>query len=215
MFGRKSRRAAEPTPSQSEGEGPEEGSAATAEDAPPAQGPVDSAAADEETARVDLGALRIPAELPGMELRLQVDQASEQVQSVLLAGADGAAELLAFAAQRNGDLWSEVIDSIAADVSQRGGTVDRRDGRFGVELLTRMPVTLADGKAGFQPTRIAGINGERWMLRVSFLGRAALEPEVFDRWDDVLDGIVVHRGNLAMPPGERLPLTMPPGASPV
>lgn len=207
MFRRKSR-AAEPTSS-------EETAVEEETTREPVQGPVDSAAADEDAARVDLGALQIPAEMPGMELRLQVDQVTEQVQSVLLAGADGAVELQAFAASRHGDLWSEVVDSIAADVSQRGGTVDRREGRFGVELLTRMPVTMADGQAGFQPRRIAGVNGERWLLRATFLGRAALEPELFDRWDDVLTGVVVHRGSQAMPPGERLPLTMPPGATPV
>ena len=51
------------------------------------------------------------------ELRLQVDEATGEVQSVMLAGADGALELRAFAAPRNGDLWSEVRPQIAADMA--------------------------------------------------------------------------------------------------
>ena len=67
--------------------------------------------------RVDLGSLLIAPE-PGRELRLQVDEASGAVQSVVLAGADGALELRAFAAPRNGDLWSEARPQIAAEVAQ-------------------------------------------------------------------------------------------------
>ncbi len=57
--------------------------------------------------RLDLGSLLITPE-PGRELRLQVDERTQAVQAVLLAGSDGALELRAFAAPRNGDLWSEV-----------------------------------------------------------------------------------------------------------
>jgi hypothetical protein len=69
-------------------------------------GPYDADDLPEDGAeRVDLGSLLIVPE-PGRELRLQVDEASGTVQSVVLAGSDGALELRAFAAPRNGDLWS-------------------------------------------------------------------------------------------------------------
>ena len=80
-------------------------------------GPFDADSVPDEVQRVDLGSLRI-APSPGRELRLQVDEQSGEVQSVLLAGANGAMELRAFAAPRGGDLWSEVMPQLAADVAR-------------------------------------------------------------------------------------------------
>ncbi len=130
---------------------------------------------DDGIERVDLGSLLIGPE-EGRELRLQVDEASGNVQSVMLAGRDGALELRAFAAPRNGDLWSEVRPQIAADMAQRGGTATEREGRFGTELMCEMQVQRPEGPAT-QPSRIVGINGSRWLLRATLLGRPALDAE--------------------------------------
>ncbi len=72
----------------------------TSEEAEDLTGPFDVADLDEDAdhvERVDLGSLLIQAE-PGRDLRLQVDEASGEVQSVLLAGVDGAMDVRAFAA---------------------------------------------------------------------------------------------------------------------
>ena len=71
---------------------------------------------DDGLERVDLGSLRVPPR-EGTELRLQVDENTGEVQSVMLAAEEGALELRAFAAPRNGDLWTEVRPQIAADIS--------------------------------------------------------------------------------------------------
>ena len=173
------------------------------------EGPWDSADAPEDGAdRVDLGSLRLSAE-EGRELRMQVDEQTGEVQSVMLAGQDGAIELRAFAAPRNGDLWGEVRPQIAADVAQRGGTASERDGRWGTELVCQLQVVLPDGSHAIQPSRIVGINGDRWMLRATFLGRPAVEPESSQDWEDALSRVVVHRGSHAMPSGDALPVTLP------
>ena len=114
--------------------------------------------------RADLGSVLVPA-IADRELRLQVDEQSGQVRAVMLAGSDGACEFQAFAAPRNGDLWSEVRPQIAADMERRGGQATERDGRWGTELVCQMPVQRPDGTVATQPSRIIGINGERWMLR--------------------------------------------------
>jgi hypothetical protein len=176
-------------------------------------GPYDisEVADDEMVERVDLGSLLI-APAPGRELRLQVDEASQAVQSVLVAGPDGAVEVRAFAAPRNGDLWSEARHHLAADTAQHGGTATEREGRFGVELICQRPVQTPDGKTAMQPSRVVGINGPRWFLRGTFLGKPALTPEDSADWDDTLAGIVVNRGSHAMPSGDALPLTLPANA---
>jgi len=175
-------------------------------------GPYDeSQVADDGVQRVDLGSLLVPP-LPGRELRLQVDEKSGAVRAVILAGPDGMLEFQAFAAPRNGDLWSTVRPQIAADMVRRGGTAEEREGRWGTELVCQMPVTRPDGTAANQPSRIIGVNGERWLLRASLLGRPAVEPEASGEWEDTLAQIVVRRGTVAMPVGEVLPVALPDDA---
>ena len=161
--------------------------------------------------RADLGSVLVPA-IADRELRLQVDEQSGQVRAVMLAGQDGAVEFQAFAAPRNGDLWSDVRPQIAADMARRGGHATERDGRWGTELVCAMPVQRPDGTAATQPSRIIGINGERWMLRASFLGRPAVEPDAASEWEDALAQVVVRRGEGAMPVGEPLPVRLPDDA---
>ena len=179
------------------------------EDEGPVEGPWDvDDLADDGIDRVDLGSLLV-APTEGTELRLQVDEQTGEVQSVMLAGEEGAIELRAFAAPRGGDLWSEVRPQIAADVSQHGGTATERDGRWGVELVCQMQVVMPDGTQAMQPSRIVGVNGARWLLRATFLGQPAVQPDDAQVWEDALAAVVVQRGSHAMPVGDPLPLTLP------
>ncbi|MCL8024350.1 DUF3710 domain-containing protein [Nocardioides bruguierae] len=212
------RKAAEPTGTTEET--PDAGDATAAEnDARPEQqrGPFDVSEMPEAPAnvtRVDLGSLQV-LPVSGTELRLQVDESSGDVQAVILAGPDGALELRAFAAPRNGDLWSEVRPQIAADMVRRGGTAVEGEGRFGTELRCELKRTLADGREGVQPSRIIGVNGSRWLLRATLIGGAARSPEAAARWEAILSTVVVDRGEGAMPVGEALPLRLPENARPV
>ena len=173
-----------------------------------ADGPFDSEELpDEEVERLDLGSLLIIPE-PNRELRLQVDEASGVVQSVVIAGPDGALELRAFAAPRNGDLWSEARPKIASEVAQAGGTATEREGPWGTELICE----VGQRSGGTQVSRVVGINGPRWMLRCSLLGAAAARPDDAKDWEESIRKIAVRRGAHAMPVGEGLPVVMPPQA---
>ena len=83
---------------------------------------------------------------------------------------DGALELRAFAAPRDGDLWTEVRREIAAELAQRGGTATEHDGPFGTELVCQLPCSPRR-QHGTQPSRIIGVDGPRWMLRGTLLGQ--------------------------------------------
>jgi len=195
--------APEPTPEATADETPS---------APRTDGPHDIAEVDGDgIERVDLGSVLVPP-VEGRELRMQVEEKSGTVQAVLLTGSDGALEFQAFAAPRGGDLWSEVRPQIAADITRRGGTATEREGRFGTELVCAVPVQLPEGKTGTQPSRIIGVNGPRWMLRASLLGRPALDPDNAGEWEDALGQIVVRRGDEARPVGEPLGLQLPDSA---
>jgi hypothetical protein len=183
-----------------------------AADDPRAGGPYDvDDLPDDGVERVDLGSLLIHPE-PGRELRLQVDETTGEVQAVILAGQDGALELRAFAAPRHGDLWSDVRPQIAEDMVRQGGEVTEREGRFGPELLCRMTVDRGDGTTATQPSRIIGVNGSRWLLRATLLGRPAMDVERSGDWEDTITRIAVRRGTGAMPVGDVLPVVLPADA---
>ncbi len=181
------------------------------------QGPFDAADLPELPdggERIDLGSLLV-APFEGLELRLQVDEATQEIQAVMLAGGDGALELRAFAAPRNGDLWADVRPQIADDMAQRGGTAVEQEGLFGPELVCELTRTMPDGRTGKQLSRIIGINGPRWMLRATLIGAPARGTEIPEPWLGALTQVGVQRGQGAMPVGEALDLVLPEGARPV
>ncbi|MCZ4500831.1 MAG: hypothetical protein JWQ74_3386 [Marmoricola sp.] len=179
----------------------------------PQTAPVDIEDLDPGAVFIDLGSLLIQPP-DGLELRLQVDEDSGDVLSVILVGEDGVIELRAFAASRGGDLWNEARGEIAADSAQRGGTATEQEGPFGTELYCEIPVEGPDGEQFVQPSRIVGCTGPRWFVRATIAGRPAQDAEEGHRYEQVLRTLAVRRGNEAMAPGEPLPLRLPPEARP-
>jgi len=201
----KFRRKSEAAPADPSTEAPEA-------EAPAPTGPLDADDLPEDgVERIDLGSLVLTPQ-QGRELRLQVDEASGNVQAVLLAGPDGAVELRAFAAPRGGDLWSEVRPQLAADMARRGGTATEREGEFGTELVCQLQVARPDGTTALQPSRIIGVNGSRWLLRATVMGRPAMDEQLPQAWLETVRSVAVRRGAGAMPVGEPLPLVLPPQA---
>jgi hypothetical protein len=184
---------------------------------PRAEGPFDSSEVDadvlEAEDRIDLGALVITGP-PGMELRLQVDEQSGQVQAILLVLEDSALELRAFAAPKKTGIWTEVRREIAAEASRMGGTATETDGPFGTELVLVVPVEDPEGQIFSQTSRVIGVDGPRWLLRATVLGRAAVEPDAAPPMEETLRNTIVVRGTEPMAVRESLPLRLPPGAQP-
>lgn len=211
-FRRRSNPSEASTGAEEQGEGLDTGSGAADPVADPPVGPFDvDDLPDDGLERVDLGSLLIAPE-EGRELRLQVDETTGEVQAVLVAGEDGAVELRAFAAPRHGDLWSDVRPQIAEDMLRQGGEVTEREGPFGPELVCRIEVQLEDGTTAVQPSRIIGINGSRWLLRATLLGRPAMDVEGSQDWEDTITRVAVRRGTGAMPVGDVLPVVLPENA---
>lgn len=175
-------------------------------------GPYDAAEVeDDDVARVDLGSLLL-VPLENHEVRLQVDESTQEVQAVVIAGDEGAIELRAFAAPRHDPLWEEVRPQIAADMAQRGGTATEQEGRFGTELACALQVTLPDGTTGTQPSRIIGVDGDRWLLRATLLGKPAIDTDAAGPWEEAVAAVAVRRGPDPMPVGSALPILLPDDA---
>ena len=169
--------------------------------------PVDE---NDET-RIHLGAISVQGH-PEVELRLQVDEATNEVAALMLVGSDGAMELRAFAAPRHEDLWDSIRPQIAAEAARRGGTATEVEGPYGTALHLVVPGVTPEGESFTQPSTVLGIAGPRWLLRVSMFGRPAVEYHPDAMLETMLRSVVIDRGNAPMAPGDALPLVLPAGA---
>jgi hypothetical protein len=163
--------------------------------------------------RIDLGSLLVRG-VEGMALQLQLDEGTDRVTAAMVVADDAAVQLLAVAAPRSTGMWEQTRTELAADAQSRGASVEKGTGPLGPELRVLMPLQLPDGSQAVQPSRVVGIDGPRWLLRATFLGRATQDPAAFARLADVVRDTVVVRGDGPMAPGDLLPLRLPPGAQP-
>lgn len=175
---------------------------------PRSNGPWDSSekSAGDDPSYVDLGALIVKVRV-GLNLEMPVDQ-NEDIGSVVLLADNAALELRAFAATKSGGLWNEVRDDLILEVERLNGQCEQVDGPFGPELHVRVPVDV-DGEEGFQPSRIVGIEGPRWLLRATFLGDAGLNPSDEGILMEALRDVIVVRGDEPRLLREALLLTPP------
>ncbi|GII20496.1 DUF3710 domain-containing protein [Planosporangium mesophilum] len=168
----------------------------------PTSGPYDVTEAPAGVERLDLGSMWIPA-VPGVELRVQADPEG-QIQQVILVAGESALQLGVFAAPRSEGIWDEVREEIRKQLFNDGVAAEEVDGRYGVELRSRVRTP-----EGFTDIRFVGVDGPRWMVRGVYQGAAAVDPEQAGPLAECLDGLVVDRGNEAMPVREPLPLRLP------
>ncbi|HET7304360.1 MAG TPA: DUF3710 domain-containing protein [Segeticoccus sp.] len=197
----------------SDEDGGAEGAAAVAEEPAAApvdrsEGPFDRDEVDERGQRLDLGSLWV-AGLPGMELRLEVDEESQNIVAATALVGDSAVQLQAFAAPKSSGVWDDIRGEIAQSISTQGGTAEEVRGPLGLELQTRMPGRGNGGRTTFSPARFVGIDGPRWFLRAVVSGKAAVDPDAGGALIDFVRQTVVVRGSEAMAPRELLPLQLP------
>ncbi len=166
---------------------------------------------DDDPTRIDLGALSIAGH-PDLEVRLQVDEASGAVLAALLVAEDGALELRPFAASRHHAMWEDVRAEILTDLQRQGAGATEVDGPYGKALHLLVQGQTPEGQTVQQPTLLFGVDGPRWLLRVSAYGRPATEWTSEGLLETALRQVVVRRGGQPMPPGDALPLELPPEA---
>src|SRR5690606_37298802 len=145
----------------------------------------------------------------GMELRMEVDQRSDAVTGANLVMQGSSLQVQAFAAPKSSGLWDQVRTSLRDSVVSQGGTAETRDGVFGTELITRLPVKRADGRTAYRPARFIGVDGPRWFLRAILTGKALGDPELARSVETLVSRLVVVRGTEAMAPQELIPLHLP------
>ncbi|HVA60467.1 MAG TPA: DUF3710 domain-containing protein [Mycobacteriales bacterium] len=159
---------------------------------------------DAALARFDFGPIRIPTP-DGIEVRMELDPASQQVLAVTFVDGRSMLQVSVFAAPKSAGIWADVRAEIAESLRGSGGAAEEVTGPFGVELRGRAP---APGSGG-QAVRFLGVDGPRWFLRGLLTGVAATDPGQARRLEDAFRGIVVDRGGEAMAPRDPIPLVLP------
>ncbi|MFH5879513.1 DUF3710 domain-containing protein [Arthrobacter sp. NA-172] len=176
------------------------------------KGPLDASEIDSQDGYVDLGALLIePVE--GLQLRLEVEEATQRVVAVTMDLDGSSLQLQAFAAPRSEGLWDEIREQIGESVSSQGGEVEEISGTFGMELVAKLPTDSADGGQSFRAARFMGVDGPRWFLRGVIGGEAALDRGAAEGLENLFRKVVVIRGDNPMPPRELLQLRLPKDAA--
>ena len=174
-----------------------------------AGGPWDSTEKDvtDDPDYLDFGSLLIRGRTD-LNLQMPVDDDEGTIGSVVLLAEESGLELRAFADARSGGLWDDVRAELHLEAERLGGESEEVAGPFGAEIHVQVPVTLPDGQEGFQPSRVVGIEGPRWMLRATFLGREALEPGHEGLLMQALRDVVVVRGDEPRAPRDPLLLSI-------
>ncbi|WP_427174416.1 DUF3710 domain-containing protein [Arthrobacter sp. 92] len=214
VFGRgrkaKKDQAAEPGEAQEAAAGGSAKDAADGSDR--TSGPFDVSEIESTDGYVDLGALLI-APREGLQLRLEVEEATQRVVAVTMDLDGSSLQLQAFAAPRSEGLWDEIREQIGQSVGSQGGQVEEIPGNFGTELVAKLPAGNADGSSGYRVARFIGVDGPRWFLRGVLGGDAAVDRDAAARLEAMFRQIVVVRGENPMPPRDLLQLRLPKDAA--
>lgn len=155
---------------------------------------------------LDFGSIRI-APKPELQIRADVDEASKKIVALTLEMNGHRLQLQAFAASKSGGLWLETIDALEAGIASQGGSSQRAQGLIGPELHAEVPV-LVDGKKETRNSKFLGVDGPRWFLR-GVINSPGLDDYHYAKLVELFRATAVNRGEIAMPPGELLPLRLP------
>lgn len=173
-----------------------------------ALGPFDVDEVDDSDAVIDLGAIKITP-VPELELRLEVEEATQRVVAVTMDYRGSSLQLQAFAAPKSSGLWAEIREQIHESVQAQGGMSEELKGVFGTELLARLPVQSTGSDSGFRVARFIGVDGPRWFLRGVVGGDAATDPDAAAPLEEMFQAVVVERGEEPLPPRDLLHLRVP------
>lgn len=182
-----------------------------------ADGPfdIDEVDLDRDTVtRFDLGSL-ILTPWEGMGLQLQMNEATQQVTSALAVWEDSGLQLTLFAAPTSGGLAAELREDLIEEAQQAGGSAAVESGPFGPEVRRVLPVDGPGQEQLFQESRNWFVEGPRWMLYGSLLGKAARlgDEASAEPFIEFFRNVVVRRGEGAMVPGEVIGMELPQGAT--
>lgn len=186
-----------------------------------ADGPFDIDEVDleaDDIDRLDFGTLIITP-FEDMQMQLQADQATNQVQSALIMAGQSALELALFAAPLSTSMVDDVVAEVVNAAPEQGAQTTVNEGPYGPDVRREQPVETDDGQQMLHVSRTWYAQGPRWLLRGTLMGQAALTDDFSDPDAELLLEVfrntVVRRGNEAKVPGDLIPMSLPDSMVPV
>ena len=174
----------------------------------PTKGPFDVSEVGLLTPYLDFGSIRISPH-PDMKIRADVDEKSKRVIALTLEVDSHRIQLQAFAATKNEGLWGTTLRALADGIGSQGGQAEELNGLLGPELHASVPVVAGETKV-MRKSVFVGVDGPRWFLRGVMSGPDLLGPN-YERLVSIFRSTAINRGDIAMPPGDLLPLKLPTG----
>lgn len=148
---------------------------------------------------LNLGSMLIP--LPsGSEV--QVEMSAEGPRMLHILTAYGRCTPVAFAAPNSPGQWNDSISLIVADMERDGLTVVLENGPWGQEI-----VGSAENGGGI--VRIIGVDGPRWMLRMTIAAPTDTIDEMTIMGREITARTFVVRGDAPILAGSSLPVSLP------
>ena len=184
---------------------------------PRADGPFDFDEVDldaDDVERVTFGPLIITP-FDGLGLQLHGDPATGTVRALLAAYGESGLELALFAAPRTDGLAEELREETIEEATGAGGHAEIAGGPFGPEVRRVLPMEGPEGEQLFHVSRIWLVEGPRWLLRGTLMGRAGMVEggaEPADVFVEFFRNVVVKRDDAPRVPGELIHLALPQGA---
>lgn len=146
---------------------------------------------------LDLGSMRIP--LPKAS-QVQVEMAENGPRMLHIITHQGRITPVAFAAPTSGGMWEDASQEILEGMTTDGAQARFEDGLWGQQIVS---------EAGENVMRIIGIDGPRWMLRLSLIGPADRADKLVELTQEMAARMFIYRGANPVLAGNSLPVTLP------
>lgn len=153
---------------------------------------------DYSTGVLNLGSMRIP--LPkGSQVQVEMGETGPRMLHIVTQF--GRITPVAFAAPRQGGQWESASEEIFQGMTRDGMPAQYEDGTWGREVT---------GHKGGNTMRVIGIDGPRWMLRLTLASPEGSAEELADVARSLAARIFVYRGEDPVLAGNSLPVALPP-----
>lgn len=146
---------------------------------------------------LDLGSLRIP--LPKTS-QVQVEMGEQGPKMVHIVTEFGRITPVAFAAPTSAGQWAEASEQIVQGMTADGLTVEIEQGPWGPEVV---------GSGEHGTIRVIGVEGPRWMVRMTTTAPNGKEDGMRDLAREVTARTFVYRGEDPILAGNSLPVVLP------
>ena len=146
---------------------------------------------------LNLGSVRVP--LP-KESQVQVEMGEQGPKMVHVVTRHGRITPVAFAAPRTGGLWEQSTEEIIQGMRSEGMPVEVQQGPWGKEIV---------GTGSNGVIRIIGVEGPRWLYRVTLAAPAGSEQALAETGREIVARSFVYRGEDPVLAGNSLQVVLP------